>query len=236
MKRSALLLLLAAAAAEATPEADRAAGIALREYYVTLRTPTDPLDSVRNQLLPHMKNFSPKVGKSVRRVLNQGFAKKYKKDDAYHRCLAQLLANGGSPGIATLYRTYKSEKKRVGLRKIIAEELAQCGDLAVVSTLLKVMHDPEPEIAAVAIRGLAGYKRMKESNRKTAFKKLVAHYKKLASKAAGKTRDSKEMKMFLETRPAFNETLKAFSGGEDLDSAEAWEAWMRENITQPWPE
>ena len=31
-----------------------------------------------------------------------------------------------------------------------------------------------------------------------------------------------------------NETLKAFSGGESLDSAEAWDAWLRENITKPW--
>ncbi len=52
----------------------------------------------------------------------------------------------------------------------------------------------------------------------------------------GKKKDSVEIKMYQALRPAMNETLKRFSGGEELDSAEAWKAWLAENVTKKWPE
>jgi hypothetical protein len=72
---------------------------------------------------------------------------------------------------------------------------------------------------------------VKEKTRKATMKELVAYYVKVTNKA-GKGED--ERKLYQALKPAMNETLKAFSGGESLDSAEAWDAWLRENITKPW--
>ena len=69
-----------------------------------------------------------------------------------------------------------------------------------------------------------------------AFKKLVDRYKKITHATLGKKKDSVEIRMYQAVRPAMNEALKRFSGGEELDSAEAWKAWLAENVTKKWPE
>ena len=90
--------------------------------------------------------------------------------------------------------------------------------------------------ASVAIEMCGNYPKVKVDERKASMRKLIDLYKKHTSDAAGKDRESKQMQMYLKTKPAFDKTLKALSGGEELDSAEAWDTWLRENMTKKWDE
>ena len=97
-------------------------------------------------------------------------------------------------------------------------------------------HDKLPEVAAAAVRGCGNYPKVKVDKRKKAMRALIDRYAKVTDEAAGKQPDSVEMHMYKQVKPEMDKALKAFSGGEALDSAQAWDAWLRDNMTKPWPE
>ncbi|MCK6462173.1 MAG: HEAT repeat domain-containing protein [Planctomycetes bacterium] len=230
-----MAVLLLAAGAFADDQADAAANPIIRDYYATLRNESVSIESVRDRLVPLMKRFGPETGKSVRFVIQQGFEKKYKKDVHYKRCLCEILAAGGEPGMAMLFKEYKSSTKDDPLRVAMAESLGACGDEEALDPLLKIAFDKAPEVAAAAVRGCGKYPKVKQDKRKAAVKKLVDLYGKVTDDAAGKAPETPQMRMYEALRPAMNETLKAFTG-EGLDSAAAFKAWFQENGTKAWPE
>lgn len=231
--RYAVFLLLAGVAT-ADDDADRIAVGAIRDYYLTLRG-EGGIESVRDRLVPVMKRLSPETGKSVRYVIQQGFGRKYKKDLSYRRCLCEILAAGGGPGMAMLVKEYKSSTKDHALRAAMAESLGACGDDGALDHLLDMAFDKSPEVAAAAVKGCGSYPKVKPDKRKAAVKRLVDLYGKVTDDAAGKAPDTPQMKMYTAIRPAMDETLKAMTG-EGLDSAAAFKAWFQENATKPWPE
>ena len=230
--RYAVLLLLASAAL-ADRNADAAAISAIRDYYRTLRPNESGIENVRGRLVPVMKDLSPKTGKSVRNVIRRGFDRKYEKDLAYHRCLCEILAAGGKPGINLLYKQYKSSMKNHPLREAMADVMGDCGDELALDPLLKMMHDKTPSVAAAAVMSAANYARIKEDKRKAAVKKMIEHFSKVTDQAAGKPAESKQMQMYRALKDPMNATLKGFTR-EALDSAAAWKSWFAENSTKSW--
>ncbi|HEX5137097.1 MAG TPA: HEAT repeat domain-containing protein [Planctomycetota bacterium] len=228
-------LLLLAGAAFADDQADAAVVPVIRDYYATLSGPTPSIESVRDRLVPLMKQLGPKTGPSVRNVIRRGFDKKYKKELPYLRCLCEILAAGGDPGINLLYKQYEGSKKDDALRAAMAEVLGACGDEEALDPLLKMAFDKTPEVAAAAVAACGKYPKVKEDTRKAAVKKLIELYGKVTDDAAGKAPDSTQMRMYEALRPAMNGTLTAFTG-EALDSAAAFKAWFQENGTKPWSE
>ncbi len=234
MRRFALLLLAPLAFADRGDDA--AAANAIRDYYSTLRGETDTtIESVRNRLVPLMKSMSPETAKSVRHVIQQGFEKKYKKDLSYRRCLCEILAAGGSAGMAVLVKEFKASTKDDPLRVAMAETLGACGDDGALKHLLDMAFDKAPEVAAAAVKGCGSYAKVKPDKRKAAVKTLVDLYGKVTDDAAGKAPDTPQMRVYTAVRPALDETLKAMTG-EALDSAAAFKAWLQENAPKPWPE
>lgn len=228
-------LLLVAAAAFADRSDDLTAANAMRDYYATLRGESHTtIESVRDRLVPVMQRLSPDTGKSVRNQIQRGFEEK-KGDLSYCRCLSEILAAGGGPGIAVLLKEYKSWMKNDPLRAVMAESLGKCGDPEALDPLLQMAFDKAPEVAAAAVKGCGTCPKVKPDKRKATVKKLVDLYGKVTDDAAGKAPETPQMKMYEALRPAMNETLKALTG-EALDSAAAYKAWWQENATKPWPE
>jgi hypothetical protein len=234
MKRMAFLLLLAAVAG-ADDDADRAAVPIIRDYYATLRGENVSIESVRDRLVPLMKQLGPETGKSVRYVIQQGFERKYRKDLGYKRCLCEILAAGGAAGMAVLFKEYKGSTKDDPLRVAMVESLGACGDGKALDHLLKMAFDKAPDVAAAAVKGCGSYHAVGPDKRKAAAKTLIDLYGKITDDAAGKAPEAPPMKMYLAVGPAMNETLKAFTG-EALDSAAAFKAWYQENAAKPWRE
>ena len=233
-----MLLLALAPAAAADRSADLALNQAIRQYYSILRSEqVFDIESVRDQIVLHLPNATPKYRKSVLHVLDQGFEKKYgDRGVEFYKCLAQAMAAGGKQGIAKCYRRYKASLRKEERCIAIAEALGECRDPLALSTLVKICSDKRPDVASVAIRMCGNYPKVKVKERKATMRKLIDLYKKITSSAAGKEQDSTPMEMYLKTRPAFDATLKSLSGGEELDSAESWDTWLRENITKEWEE
>jgi HEAT repeat protein len=147
-----------------------------------------------------------------------------------------MLAKSGGPGIAMVEKRFRGSAKRDELRRILAEVLGQCGDEKALDALLRMVHDKTPEVAAAAAQGCGAYAKVKPEKRKAAMRELVDRFRKVADEAAGKGEETREAKMYQRLRDPMNATLKAMSGGEELDSPQAWDAWLRENATRPWPE
>jgi hypothetical protein len=233
--RCTVFSLLLTAAAIADDDADAIAIPAIRDYYATLNPNATGIEGVRDRLVPVMGKLGPKVGPSVRNVIRRGFDKKYKKDLAYHRCLCEILAAGGDPGMNILFNEYKSSMKDDPLRVAMAESFGKCGDDEALDFLVKMASDKTPEVAAAAVKGCGNYAKVKPDRRKAAVKTLVDLYGKATDDSAGKAPDAPPMKMYTALRPVMNDTLKAMTG-EALDSAAAFQAWYQENATKPWPE
>ncbi|MHC4549474.1 MAG: hypothetical protein ACYTEZ_11935 [Planctomycetota bacterium] len=233
--RGLAVLLLLAGAARADRNADLAAAAAIREYYRTLRPNQPGIETVRDRLVPIMQDLSPKTGKSIRNVIRRGFDRKYGKDLPYLRCLCEILAAGGKPGIAILGRQYRTSRKNEELCVAMAEVFGECRDPLALNELLKMMHDKRPPVAAAAVKSCAAYAKVKQDKRKEAVKKLVQRYGKVTDLAAGKGPETVQMKMYLALKPAMNTTLKDFTG-QELNSAAAYQAWLSENLARPWPE
>jgi hypothetical protein len=233
MRRIALFLLLAVVPAAADSSGDAVALGALRDYYRTLNPNQPGIESVRDRLVPVMQKLSPRVGKSARNVIRRGFDKKYKKDLAYLRCLCEILAAAGKPGISTLLKQYKKSKRDVPLCRAIAEVFGACGDKLALKPLLKMMYDKRPSVAATAVASCASYANVKQDKRKAAVKTMVDRYIKVYGDAAGKEPETVQAEMYQALKPAMNATLRAFTG-QELDSAAAWKAWLGENLSRNW--
>jgi len=233
MRRIAWFVLLAAVPAAADSSGDAVARGAIRDYYRTLRPNEPGIESVRDRLVPVMQKLSPRVGKSARNVIRLGFDKKYKKGISYLRCLCEILAAAGKPGISTLLKQYKKSKKDVPLCRAIAEVFGVCGDERALKPLLEMIYDKRPSVAATAVTGCASYARVKQDKRKAAVKKMVARYTKVYDDAAGKEPETVRAQMYQALKPTMNATLRAFTG-QELDSAAAWKAWLGENLSQNW--
>ena len=238
MKRIALLLVTLTSFAAADRGSELAINSAMREYYGILRGTVgiSRMQSIRNRIVNHVKGVKPKTRASVVRQLNKGFDSKAVSGTDFHLQLAEALAGCGKTGIAMLKKRIKASSKRLTLRRLCTEALGSCGNQLALKVLLGVIHDKDADVAAAAVKGCASYAKSKAKTRKESMKKLVARYTKVTADAAGKARDSDQRRLYDALKPAMNETLKAFSGGESLDSAEAWDAWLRENITKPWPD
>lgn len=235
-----LVLLMFCGAVTAGREDDLEVARAIRSFnfLLTSRQPGPPstIGGVRTLIVRHLKKCSPKVAKSIRFQLDRGYKKKYKRDDDFLRHVSRMLAAGGKQGIAKLFLRYKASTKRDGVRVGIAEALGECEDSDALPTLLKIIHDKAPEVAAAAVTSCAVYAKVKPKKRKDAVRKLIDRYMKVSDGAAGKRPESRAMRMYKAVDAAMRESLKAFSGGESLDSALAWDAWWRDNATKPWPE
>ena len=236
--RFLIVLLLASATVAADKDADRTVAFAIRDYNNLLlgRSGGPDIHSVQSRIVPNLKDCGAKTRKSICRSLDRGFNTKYPGSKRLQRQTAEMLAAGGKNGISTLYRRYKSSSKRHDLRKDIANALGGCGDDRALETLLKMIHDRDPAVAAAAVAGCGRYKKVKVERRKKALRQLIDRYKKVTDEAAGKEPDAPQRKMYKELKPAMDATLQAMSGGEKLDSALAWDAWLRERMSRPWPE
>jgi len=231
MRRWLLLVLTGVALADR--EAEIIVVNAMRDYYDTLLG-RGSIESVRDRLVPVLKQVSPETAKSVRYQIQRGFEKK-RNDVTYCRCLCDILAAGGDAGMAVLYKEYKGSTKHDTLRVAMAESLGACGDDGALGHLLKMAFDKAPNVAAAAIKACGSYPKVKPDKRKAAVRTLVDLYGKVTDDSAGKAPDTPPMKMYTAVRPAMDATLKAFTG-EALDSAAAFKAWLQENGTKPWPE
>lgn len=234
--RRAILGLACLAAAAAGSEGELAVVQAMRSYYAMLGPGggEEGIGAVRDQILPNFKACRPDTQKSVINQIDKGFEEKYGKSTGFHAVLAEILAGCGDAGINRLRQRVKSSGKRPELRKAAVGALARCGDDGALDLLLQLVFDPEREVAVAAVSACASYAKVKQDRRKAAMRKLVDLFLKVTNDTSGKPPDSKEMKLYGEMTPAMNATLKAFSGGEELDSAKAWDSWLRENVTKPW--
>lgn len=230
--RCAAVLLLLAGAAGANPDAIGAQ--AIRDFNWTLVGRTEhSIEAIRDRLVPVMQTMSPRYAKSIRYQLDRGYGKKYKQSPEFLAVVSQILAAGGTQGIATLWRRYKAEGKRDKVRLGIAEALGGCGDDRALATLRKIVFDKTPEVAAAAVRGCASYAKVRQDDRKAAVKDLVRRYAKVYDDAAGKEPETAQAQMYQALKPAMNATLKALTG-QELDSAAAWKAWLAENLSRNW--
>jgi hypothetical protein len=230
--RCAAVLLLLAGGAWANP--DVIAARAIRDYNFTLAgREIHSIESIRDRLVPVMRKMSAKTAKSIRFQLDRGYKKKYGQTPEFLAVVSQILAAGGNKGIAKLWHRYRAEGKRDKVRLGIAEALGGCGDERARQTLLKIIYDKTPEVAAAAVRGCASYAQVKQDKRKTTVKELVKRYTKVYDDAAGKEPDTKQAKMYQALKPVMNSTLQAFTG-QELDSAAAWKAWLAENLSRNW--
>lgn len=235
MSAAALLLALAASA---DAKGDLEIASAMRSYYAMRANRGDEggIGSVRDRILANFRGASPDTRKSVIHQIDLGFEEKYGKSDAFHAVLAEILAGCGDAGIQRLRTRAKASGKRPSLRRAAAEALGKCGDDGALDALLAMVFDPEPGVAVAAVTGCSSYARVKPDRRKAAMRKLVDYFLKTTNDTSGKAPDSKERKLYDALAAPMNATLKAFSGGEELDSAKAWDSWLRENSTRPWPD
>ncbi len=234
--RLVLLICCLGGVALADRGADLAVVGAMRDYYAMLGPGAGEggIESVRDRLVANFAAASPDTQKSVLRQIDRGFEPKYGKSDSFCAVLCQILAGCGRGGINTLRNRVKASSKRPELRKAAAVALGGCGNDDALDLLLQMSFDADPEVAAAAVTGCAPHAKIKQEKRKAAMRKLVDLYLKATNDTSGKGPESRELRLYNALRPAMNETLKAFSAGEELESAQAWDAWLRENIGKPW--
>jgi hypothetical protein len=232
--RGIAILLLAAAPSFAGADDERRAGAmsvinAMREYYNLLKMPGNGnIESIRDRLIANIEHVKAKTQKSVRTQIDKGFDSKYGKDAAFHKCLAQILAAQGKRGLNTLYKRYRKMRASPDTRVAIAEAFAGCKDERALDFLLKICHDDDAKVAAAAVRGAASYVPEEKKARLKVMRTFVDAYTKVTAKAQGKGRDTDERKAYDTLKPALDATLNKYSKGEKLDSAQAWDAWLRE--------
>jgi len=223
------ILIVSPALSGADPESTSRMITAMREYYALLGgRGNGNIESIRDRLIRSLPGCSAKAQKSVRTQLVKGFKPKYKKDAAFHKCLAEVLASNGKRGLSQLYKTYKSMGKAPDTRVGMAEAMAACGDDYALSLLLKLMHDQDPRVAAAAVGGCGKLVPRDKKQVRATMKLLIAHYTKVTASAQSKAKESRERKRYDALKPVFDRTLDKYSGGEKLDSASAWDAWWRE--------
>jgi len=225
------VLLLFAAFAVAGDDREGAATViqAMREYYALLGAPGNGnIESIRDRLIANIEHVKAKTAKSVRTQIDKGFDSKYGKDAAFHKCLAQILAAQGDPGLNVLYKRYRKMRRSTDTRVVIAEAFAECKNARALDLLLKICHDDDAKVAAAAITGCCNYVPEKKKSRLFVMRTFVDIYTKVTATAQGKEKDSDERKAYDTLKPVLDATLDKYSEGEKLDSAQAWDAWLRE--------
>jgi len=236
MRMLVLLLLLtipAAAIDSKRAAAETAIHGAMRDFYGTIRIKGDGnIESVRDRLIASLPDVGEKTAKSVRNQLDRAFASKYKKSNAYHKCLAEVIASNGKRGVNKLYNRYKKLARSHSTRAVIAEALGGCGNVHALTVLRKMIHDGEPYVAVAAIDGCAKYAAQTKHAKNATMREMIDLYGKVTAKAQGKSMESKERIRYELLKPAFDKALNAFSDGEKLDSAAAWDAWLREKMAK----
>ena len=100
-----------------------------------------------------------------------------------------------------------------------------------LTVLRKLIHDKDPDVAVAAIEGCAKYAGETKKAKNATMRDLIDLYGKVTAKAQGKGKEDKERIRYEKLKPAFDNALNVFSDGEKLDSAQAWDAWLREKMT-----
>jgi hypothetical protein len=235
MRLLGLLLLVLPAAAEGPSRAEAETEIvaAMRAFYGTIGSQSDgTMPEIRDKLIANLPHVGEKMAKSVRDQLDKAFAAKYKKSDAYHKCLAQVIASNGSRGVNKLYNRYKKLAQSHSTRLVIVEALGECGDVVALTVLRKMIHDNQPDVAAAAINGCAQFATKTKEAKAATMRELIDLYTRVTAKAQGKDKESAERVRYETLKPVLDKALNAYSEGEKLDSAEAWDAWLREFMTR----
>ena len=205
----------------------------MRGFYGTIRMSGDGnIEAIRDTLIANLPHVGEKMAKSVRNQLDKAFAAKYKKSSEYHKCLAQVIASNGKRGVNKLYNRYKKLAQSHDTREVIVEALGECGDINALTPLRKMIHDSKPDVAAAAIHGCEQYAKQTKKAKNATMRDLINLYGKVTAKAQGKDKKSKERVRYNTLKPAFDKALNAYSDGEKLDSAAAWDAWLREHMTK----
>jgi hypothetical protein len=229
VKRLGILLLLCGVATAGGKGNASALIQAMREFYVVRNGfGNGNIEGIRDRIIANWSAVKPKTQTSVRRQVDMGFDAKYKKDTEFHKCLAQILAAQEKAGLNKLYQRFKKTKKSTATRVVIAEAFGECKNPKARSLLLKILHDKEADVAVAAANGLLSYMPKDDKAKRSDMRELIKVYTKATSSAQGKGRDKKERKAYEKIKPAFDKALDEYSGGQKLDSAKAWDAWLRE--------
>jgi len=227
-----LLLLMAAGTALAGPADDRTAWRATVEFRRhLLGLSSGNLPSIEERITKHLPKTSVRARKKIIYELDRAYRRKYDASTEFLNATARMLAAGGPAGRRKLVRRFKAKRPKEQKLGII-DALAGSGQHA-LPKLLELVDEEDPEIAERIVRACAGFAELGEKWRKKAAKELAKQFKRIELAAGGKAADSDEMKLYRTCRPAYNETLAKLTG-EKLNSADAWKAWLRDNITKDW--
>jgi len=235
MRIAASILLIAGLALGGGKEAEarKQVDAAMRQFYGTRGGGGDAtMKEVRDQLIAALPHIGGKEQSDVRNALDKVFGYKVKYSQTYLRYVADVIASNGKRGISKLHNRYGKLKRSHKRRLVIVEALGDCKNVHALTVLRKVIHDKDPDVAVAAIEGCAKYAAETKKARNATMRDLINLYGKVTAKAQGKGKDSKERIRYEKLKPAFDNALNAFSDGEKLDSAQAWDAWLREEMSR----
>ena len=233
MRELAIVLLAALPVVAGSKEAAarKQVDAAMRDFYGTVRSSGDGnIREICDRLIRALPHIGGKEAQTVRNALDRVFAAKYRRSPAYLRCVADVIASNGSRGISKLHNRYTKLKRSYETRAVIAGALGDCGNVKALPVLRKMIHDKEPEVAVAAIEGCAKYATKTKKAKNATMRDLINLYGKVTAKAQGKGVESIERVRYNKLKPAFDKALNAYSDGEKLDSATAWDAWLREKM------
>lgn len=229
MRRLGITLLLCSLVTAGDRGNGAALNQAMREFYgARSGHGSGNIESIRDRIIANWRAVKPKTQTSVRRQVDMGFDAKYKKDTEFHKCLAQILAAQETKGLNKLYQRFKKTKRSTATRVVIAEAFGECKNPKARKLLLKILHDKEADVAVAAANGLLSYIPKNDKAKRSDMRELIKVYTKATASAQGKGKDKKERKAYEKIKPAFDKALDKYSGGQKLDSARAWDAWLRE--------
>ncbi len=237
MRGICILLLLTGVAF-----ADRAADRAVREGYLEfvnfIGKRGGSLQAMHDKIVPNFTKAGPRYQTSVLKNLPKAFQnKKYGLTLGDKAVIAETLAGCGSKGLAKCKQLLKANKRDARVRLVIAEALGTCNNSRALKILTaSVIHDKDPSVAEAGVLACRPYAGGKQQARKDAMQSMIKLYIRVTDAAAGKKSDTDAARLYKRLQPALNITLKEFSGGTSLDSAKAWEAWLKGHATKPLPE
>ncbi|MCZ6574061.1 MAG: HEAT repeat domain-containing protein [Planctomycetota bacterium] len=236
--RSTCILLLLTAVALADRAADRAVYEGYLEFVRFIGKRGGSLQAMHDKIVPNFRKAGPRYKTSVLKNLPRAFQdKKYGLTLGDKAVIADTLAGCGSKGLAKCKQLLKANKRDAQVRLVIAEALGKCNNSRALKILTgSVIQDKDPAVAEAGVLACRSYVGGKQQARKNAMKSLITRYIRVTDAAAGKKSDTDAVKLYKRLQPALNTTLREFSGGTSLDSAKAWEAWLKEHATKPLPE